>query len=287
MEAEATAIQHVADRFMMRLAAQEACRATSGSKVASDGLTPEVVAVFAEHFYLPQHTGRVAFASLVRKLKQLVDGFKRLPKLWERFKEVLGVESLLDLPGAIKRLAESVTKVFRSAITKLFNHWPLKIYTLEKGKLFSFNQMLEGLLDHAPRFKQFLSQAVAKVGDFGEMIRQYAPHIVGVVMVGIYIWVWLNVVEFEWDLKALVDAVSGALTFPEFLATLPGSAFGFLLNGFGIGTFTLLPYLVVARILYLVAHRYIEWTSQGFRVDWNKMVADFKLDPALVTLARR
>lgn len=89
MGAEAAAIQHVADRFLVRLAAHEACRAT-GVRLASAGLTPMVVAALAEHFYLPQYEGRVAFGGLVRKLKKLVEGFKHVPKLWGKFKQAIG-----------------------------------------------------------------------------------------------------------------------------------------------------------------------------------------------------
>ena len=277
MGTEAAAIQHVADRFLVRLAAQEACR-TTGMRLASAGLTPEVVAAFGEHFYLPQHQGKVAFGNLVRKLKKLVDGFKRLPKLWDKFKEVIGVESLMDLPGAIKNLAAMAEKGLRKVLHKLFDTWPLKIYTLEKGKIASFNAMLDTLISKSPKLKRVLDSAVSKIGDFGEMVRKHAPHIVGGLMAAIYIWVWFTVVEFEWDLKALVDAVSGALTFPEFMATLPGSAFGFLLNGFGFGTFTLLPLTIAARLLYLLQQWYISWTGTGFKVDWAMVKADFNVD---------
>lgn len=277
MGAETTAIQHVADRFLMRLASQEACR-TAGVRLASAGLTPEVVAAFAEHFYLPQHEGRVAFGGLVRKLKQLVDGFKHLPGLWDKFKKAIGVESLADIPGAIKDLAGVAKKAIKQVLHKLFDNWPLKLYTLEKGKILVFNQMLDKFISKSPTLKRALDTAATRIGEFGEMVRKRAPHIVGAVMAAIYIWVWLNVVEFEWNLKALVDAVSGMLTFPEFMASLPGSAFGFLLNAFGIGTFTILPFAIVARVLYLLQHRYVEWTGRGFRVDWSLMKSDFNIE---------
>lgn len=279
MGPEAAAIQHVADRYLCRLAAQEACLST-GVRLASAGLTPEVVAAFAEHFYLPQHEGRVAFGGLVRKLKQLVEGFKHLPRLWDKFKKVIGIESLADIPKAIMSLASTAKKAIKQVLHKMFDTWPLKIYTLEKGKLASFNQMLDKLIGKSPKLKRALDSAIRAVGSFGETVRQHAPHIMGAVMVAVYIWVWLNVVEFEWDLKALVDAISGGMTFPDFLSSLPGSAFGFLLNSFGFGTFTLLPLTLVARLMYLLGHRYVEWTGSGFKVDWGKIKADFDVDSA-------
>lgn len=277
MTREAAAIQHVADRFLVRLAAQEACR-NSGMRLASSGLTPDVVAAFAEQFYLPQHEGKVAFGGLVRKLKQMVDGFKHLPHLWDKFKKALGVESLSDLPGVIMDMAGQAKKALRFVLTKVFNTWPLKIYTLDKGKLGGINQLLDSLISKSPKFKQFIQAAAAKMGHYGEMVRKAAPHITGAVMVAVYVWVWFNVVEVEWDLKALTDAVSGALTFPDFLASLPGSAVGLLLNTLNLGTFTLLPVTLAARVLYMLANRYIEWTGRGFKVDWALIKADFHVE---------
>lgn len=193
----------------------------------------------------------------------------------------------MDLPGAIKNLAAVAVKWLRKILHKLFDTWPLKIYTLEKGKLASFNTLLDKLVSKSPKLRQVLQAAASKIGSFGETLRHYAPHIVGVAMVAIYIWVWLNVVEFEWDMKALVDAVTGAMTFPDFLSSLPGSAFGFLLNFFGFGTFTLLPIAIVARVLYLLQHRYIEWSGGGFTVDWELVKADFNVDMSLLPEPRR
>lgn len=268
------ALSRLTDRYLVRQAAQMAC-ASGSVRLASRGLTPEVVEAFASHFYLPQHQGRVAFGGLLKKLKGLVDAFKKNPGVWESFKKLIGVKDYSELPGAIKALAVKAKSYLGKALHKLFDTWPLKIYTLEKGKLKSFNELIDSLVSKAPKLKSFLSKAVQKVGQFGEAVRQKAPHIVGAAMVGIYIWIWLNVVEFEWDFKSLTDAITGRLTFPDFLSSLPGSAFGALLNIFGFGTFTLLPYTIAARILYLIYHRYVEWTGSGFKVHWELMRSDF------------
>lgn len=278
MTREKQAVHRVADRYIAFLAAQEAY-ASGGPRIASSGIPLSAVAAFAEHFYLPQHQGRVAFGGLVSKLKVLVDAFKRAPQLWERFKKLLHITGITDLPTAIKDLAARAYKILRGTIRKMFNSWPLRIYTLNKGKLKGINDLLDHLVGKSPKFKHLLDSAVTKVGNFGEMLRQQAPRLVGAAMVGIYLWIWLNVVEFEWDFKALVDAITGALTFPEFLSSLPGSALGALLNVFGFGTFTLLPISIAARVLYLVNHRYIEWSGQGFNVNWPLLRKDFGLDP--------
>jgi hypothetical protein len=273
------AIEQLADRYLVRLAAHQACAGT-GVRLASAGLTPAVVEAFAEGFYLPQHQGRVAFGGLVRKLKKLVAVFRKAPQLWDRFKKLIGIESITQIPKAIKALAAKAKKLLRKLITKLFNTWPLRIYTLEKGKVRSFNEMLSGMMAKSPKLKKALDSGIARLGGFGEMLRKKAPHIAGVLMVGIYIWVWMNVVEFEWDMKGLTDAITGAMSFPDFMASLPGSAFGAILNVFGFATFTLLPFAVAARILFMVQHRYVSWSGRGFSVDWELMKADFNLSGA-------
>jgi len=237
-----------------------------------------VVEGIGEFFYLPLHQGRVAFGfgGLVKRLKQLYDAFKRAPKLWSAFKKMVGIESLTDVPGKLKELAKSGYKALRGWVSSAFKKWPLKVYTLEKGKLLSFNEILDRfLLSKFPKVKAALQAGASKVADFGEMLRQRAPALAGLVMVAIYIYVWINVVEFEWDLKSLLDAFTGALTFHDFLGSLPGSTIGLLLNSLGLGTFTLLPYALAARLIYMVAHRYIEWTGRGFTIGWDQIKADF------------
>jgi len=254
---------------MVRLAANNVC--------ASAGFQREIIAALAEHFYSDTSLQKTAFLGITRKLGQIVEAFKKAPALFGAFKKAVGIESLADIPSAIKRLADTAKKALDSALHRMFDTWPLKLYTLDKGKLLSFNQVLDSLLSKSPKLKRFLDSAVGKISDFGEMLRKQAPRLVGVIMLGIYIWVWLNVTEFEWDLKSLADAVFGRMSFPDFLASLPGSAFGFLLNGFGFGTFTLLPYSIAARFIFLLANRYIEWNGRGFSLIRENLERDFNL----------
>lgn len=275
-------ITNLADKYLVRCAAQQAVLSVDfrGSRTASDtAMLREVLTAMGDEFYLPHHRGKVAFGGLVKVLAQIAGAFKKLPTLWAKFKKLVGIESLSDIPAAIKHLVEEGKKKLKSALHALFETWPLKIYTIEKGKLKGINDLLDGLVSKSPKLKAMLASAHKHIGDFGEMVRKKAPHIMGLAMVGIYIWVWINTTEFEWDLKSLTDAISGALTFPDFLATLPGAAMGALLAAFGINSYTLLPITLVARVLYMVQHRYIEWESGGFKVDWTLVRKDFGIDP--------
>ena len=279
-----TATQRVADRFLIRQAARQACAATDPKHRVASGerrLMAAVVEGVGEHFYLPLHQGRVAFGlgGLVKRLKQLYDAFKKAPKLWELFKKKLGIESLTDVPGVLKDLAKKGYDTLRGWVKKAFDTWPLKIYTLEKGKLLSFNELLDKhLLQKFPKVRAAILNGAKKVADFGEMLRQKAPVLSGILMVAIYIYIWINVMEFEWDLKALLDALTGSMTFHDFLGSLPGSLMGLVLNGLGLGTFTLLPYAIAARLIYMVGHRYLVWTGRWFAIDWDTLHKDFGIE---------
>lgn len=271
-----TAQLRVANRYLIRLASQKAA--------TPQGPTAEELELLAWAF-LPQE-GKVAFTGLVKKLQQLSKALQKAPGLWERLKKNLGVQSITDLGITLKKLADSGYKALRGLLKKLFDTWPLKLYTLEKSKLLSFNTLLEKVLGKFPRLEAAVKAGARKIGDFGEMLRKRAPVLTGIVMAGIYIWIWMNVVEFEWDLESLVNAFTGHLTFHDLLASLPASIFGFLLNYFGFGTFTLLPYTIAARLLWLLGHRYLTWTGRGLQFEWELLKRDFGVEPESLARAQ-
>lgn len=271
----------VAERHLVRLAARRAMSSSgAGSRTAADDRVMQAtLTAIGKHFYLPQHQGKVAFMGLAKKLSQLAAAFKKLPRLWEDFKHAVGIESLSDIPKAIKELAAKGKSLLHSVIDKMFSVWPLKLYTLEKGKLKGINALLDRLVSKHPKLKAFLAKATHTVGEFGETVRKYAPHIVGAVMLAVYLYIWFSVAEFEWDLKSLVDAVAGRLDFPSFLASLPASAIGAIISAVSnVGTFSLLPYTIAARILYLLGSRYLTFSGGSFHFDREALQEDFGIE---------
>lgn len=270
----------VADRYLVRLASRKAHASLQNSRrTASSEITPEVLAAFAEAFYLPMHGGsRVAFGGLLKKLKQLGQVFTKVPKLWDHFKKMVGITSITELPKALKGLAKQGYKVLRKLVGRLFNTWPLKLYTLSKDQFFSINSLLDKLMSKFPSFGKWVTTKVKpRVDQLDLWLRSKAPVISGVLMVAVYIWIWFNVVEFEWDLKGLADAFTGALSLSDLLASLPGSALGFLMKALNLGTFTLLPAAFAARLLWLMTKRYVVWTGKGFELNREQLAADLKV----------
>ena len=105
----------------------------------------------------------------------------------------------------------------------------------------------------------------------------------GMLVAAIYIYIWMNVVEFEWDWHSLALGFTGHIGIADLLTSLPSAVIGSLLNGFGIGTFTLLPVVTAARIIYLMAHRYLTWTGSGFKFESELLSKDMKIPLDAVT----
>ena len=271
----------IAARHFVRLAARDACRTTFRTRTASVSLTERVLIAAAEGALIPDDGSSVRMAGLMdlpRKLVEFAKVVKRFPNLWEKVKDFLGVESLSDLPGRVKELAKQGYAALHKLVAAAFEKWPLKLYTLPENKLFSVNKVIEKLMARFPQFETFLKDSVKpRVDQFDEWLKKHLPTVSKALMVAIYIWIWLNVVEFEWDLKGIIEAATGKLSLSTLLSSLPGSGIGALMNGLKLGTFTLLPAAFAVRLLFLMSRRYLTWTGSGFEFDWDKLNEDLGL----------
>lgn len=273
-------------RYVIRVAAGGACRSTFRTRTATTDLTRRVLIAGAEAALIPDDGSPVRLAGLLdlpRKMVELAKITKRFPKLWDRVKEFLGVESLSDLPSRVKELVKEGYAALRKALGKLFNTWPLKLYTLPESKVFSLGAALDKLLASHPGFTKWLNGSVKpRVDQFDKWLREALPTVSKVLMVSIYVWLWINTTEFEWDLKGILDAATGHITLSDLLGSLPGSVLGAVLGSLNLGTFTLLPAALAARLMFLIAHRYVSWTGSGFAFDMDKLRADFGIQDTVV-----
>lgn len=275
----------VAARHLIRVAARDACRVTFRTRTASVDLTERVLVAAAEGALIPDDGSPMRTAGLMalpRKLAEFAKAVKRYPNLWEKVKEFVGVDSLADIPGRVKELAKEGYAALKKVLASAFDAWPLKLYTLPESAVFSVNKLLEKLMARFPQFGKWLETSVKpRVDQFDKWLSEHLPVIRKVLLTAIYVWIWLNVVEFEWDMKGLLGAATGQLTLSSLLASLPGSALGAMMNGLGLGTFTLLPAATAARVLFLMSKRYLTWTGRGFTVEWEKLSSDFGVAPGV------
>lgn len=281
--AESVLARRVAARFHIREEATRALAASSRIRTASDreGLRRMLVAM-AEGALLPEVglPREAGLGAVFSKFKQVLRSIDRAPALWGKVKDLLGVESLASLPQRLKEAAREGGKYLQKALDRAFHTWPLKLYTLPEAKLFGLNALLEKLLDLSPTFKKFLRENVKpRIDQLDDWLKKNLPNLSRAVMVAIYIWIWFNVVEFEWDLKTLVSVAMGAMSLSDLLSSLPASILGFALNGLGLGTFTLLPAAMAARFAFLVGMRYVSFEGGNLRLNREKLIEDFGIPP--------
>jgi len=219
----------------------------------------------------------------MKKLGQLIELFKKIPKLWSLFKAKLGVKSLSDLPRAIERWISKGRDFLKRVLTKMFQFPPLSIYTLGVSQKLLLQTWIEYLVDRFPRFKEWLkNKAKPRVDQFERWFRESLPVISGMIIAAIALWLWWEVVEYEWNLQDLLsyltDAFTGRVTLADLLSYLPGFGVGFILRLLGIGwdnPFSLWPPLLVAQIVVLLSNRYLIWTGKGFKLNEDQIRKDF------------
>lgn len=276
------ALRHQARCVARRVAADLHRDRRASSKGVSREITSDTLTAFAEVFWLPAtdqvnrtQYRQAAFGgglrALAKGLKQLGAAFTKAPRLWEDFKRLVGIKSMKDLPGAIKDLAAKGKKALQKGLSRLFDTMPMRIYTLKGAGL---NDLLAKIVQRVPGLESALGRIKGKADQLGEWLQKNIPVVSTAVIVAVFIFIWLNVVEFEWNLRDLTAAITGQITLGDLLASLPGSALGFLMNGLGLGTFTLLPATIVARVAWLWSKGYIKWTGRWFDLDVRALERD-------------
>lgn len=239
---------------------------------SSREITGDTLAAFAEAFWRPEFQGgsltRTAalggLRTLAKRLKQLGELFTRAPRVWEDFKKLVGVSSLADLPGKLKDLAKQGYDYLKKALGRAFESMPLRMFLIQGAGV---NDFLMKIVKQVPGLESALGKVKAKADQLGVWLREKAPVLSTVVVVAVFCFIWMNVVEFEWNIRDLSAALVGKISLGDLLASLPGSAIGFLMNGFGFGTFTLLPAALAARIFWLYQKNYIIWDGRSLKLN--------------------
>lgn len=254
----------VAHEYLCLQTARELTAGKTASEL-SEFERPEVLASFGA--FLPVRT-----ASLSRKLKQILNLFRKAPKIWEKFKALVGVNSLRELPRAIKDLARQGFAALGKAIKKVTHTFPLSIYFVPHHRVPGLTALLEKLAARFPKLKAALDRVPEKLDPIDRWLNKHLPRLKRPLMAAVFIWIWMNVAEISWDFNDLMVGFTGGLSLTQLFATLPESAIGAIFAAFGLG-YHLLPITIAARILWLTAKGIIDWKKNGFEVDWAKLGA--------------
>lgn len=274
----------VALRYEIRRAAHEIASGHSfQTRTASlRDVTPEVLTAFGEGFLMQGSAKEAFFGNIKRRLQKVWDFLKRAPKAWETLKKHLGVKDVSELPGKIKQMAKEGIKALGKVISKLKNVFPFSMYFVPKGKLPGLTDLLQRIVDASPALKKALSRVNDSiVQPLDRILQKYLPNLSRPLKAAIFIWIWLNVAEISWDFSSLIAGFTGGISLGELFGSLPESAIGAVLASLGVG-FHLLPVMLVARILWLVAQNYLEWVpGKGLKVRWDRITGE-RMPPEMV-----
>jgi hypothetical protein len=244
--------------------------------------TPDVLAAFGEGFLMDE-VRTAGFASLRRKLDRIWKFIQRAPRAWEKLKDFFKVENAKQLGEAIKTWAARGKKVLVRLVKKMTETFPLSLYFVDQGKMPGLSALLKRIVEKSPKLQKTLSSInTSVVQPLDRWIEKYIPKLGRPLKAAVFIWVWLHVVEITWDFNALLIGFTGGLSLGALFGGFPESSIGFLLSLFGVG-YGMLPVALVARILWLVAHKYVSWVpGKGLKVHWDRITGERGQRPELV-----
>lgn len=270
---EVPSAQRVAHQYLVRLACQEAHR--SSPRVARRVVSREVFASFVEAFLDSEAlTITAGFGSILKKVQQFLALLQKAPSLVPKLKSLLG-----DLtPGNLQKWAKEGKDTLVKTLTKVSREFPLGILFHPKVKAPTLTGLLAKILKET-KVGRFLEEKVKPGAKYiDDLFKKHLPTLRRPLYAAIFIYIWFSVVEISWDFGGIIDGFLGNVSLTDLMVSLPESAIGAILASVGL-SFHLLPVMMIARLVWLVAQNYIEWdgSSGSFKVHWSLMGA---YDPA-------
>lgn len=275
-------VLHVRDRFLIHQAVQE-LYTDHNLRTASWAPPPEIVQALAEGFWEPRvgSSDREAALGILRGVKRLLGLLKGAgSRAWAALSRALGLEELEGLGfiakvKAIAKRAKDLVKRGKAALGKVLKKvgqtFPLSMFFVPKNKMPGLTDLVARILQKSPRIRAFLERVKGGAAKVDTWLKKYVPRLSRGLYAAIFIYVWMQVSELSWDIESILAGFTGNITLGELLASLPESALGLLAASFGLG-YGALPYVLIARLVWLVANQFISWVpGKGFAVHWPKM----------------
>ena len=255
----------VAHRHMIRRACREAWGSPGNQRVASQ-LDRETFEALADSFF--ERTA--GFGTMVRRLKSFLKMLRKQPRFLSRLKDMIGELT----PENIRKWAQEGKKALGKVLRRAAHEFPLGIFFHPRANLPTLTDLIGRIMKETGVGEVLRTRVKPGVDYIDRLFAKYLPTLRRPVYAAIFAFIWFNVAEISWDFRGLAAGFTGAISLSELLGSLPESAVGAVAAAFGLG-FQMLPVMLVARLLWLVAQNYIEWDSRSgsFRVHWHLLGA--------------
>lgn len=260
------------------------------SKMAKE-FTPEVLLAFT--------TPIKKSGSITKYLKAIWGAFSSAPKLWEKFKQQLGIKSsnvlslMKELPKKIKQLFKEGEKLLKKAASKMFNSAKdfLQVFSKVSQNLPSVQGWVEGQLPKILPSKVFsaMQSAGAKFNSLADWLDNLISKSSVLKAISwpakayLFYKIWINVTELSWNTAEIAKGMLGMISFSEILKSLPESGLGFLFSLlFGsllpggdlflkIGWNALLPFALAIQIFWLYKKGFIVYKGGTISVNYKAL----------------
>lgn len=191
-------------------------------------------------------------------LKRFVGIFKN-PKAVKELSKMIG-----DLtPENIKDFLKSGAKNAKQALNQI------RMIMTTPSEIPTLTDLIKRTAIGAGISEWFTEKVQPRADVIDSFLKKYVPNLRRVAVAAVFTFIWLNVDELSWEMSGLVAGFTGNMSLAELLATLPESAIGALSSAlFGIG-YTIMPYMLAGRLLWLVARKYLTWDGEKFGVNWS------------------
>jgi len=278
---KSASIQRVASRYYYRSVSLEASRwAVSNSpnmrvsSVVTREIDARVLSVFGEGM-LRQAQDKTALVKMIgKKLKELYLAFQKAPKMWEKFKELLGISSTnpvtlyFELSKKFQNLLDEGAKWWKSVKSKLRKDSKiLHFIFLYASNAPTLTSVVKNIIDRNGgkdgALNRWLSKSVSNIAGKAKNVSQWLddfmskhPLLKIITMPAkayIYWAIWTNVTEISWNVAELLKGFLGMISWTDLIESLPESGIGFLIS-------MLFPMIPGG------------WISKSLKIGWNAIL---------------
>lgn len=264
-------IHRVACRHLIHIAVERVLQEDRKVRVASRGDRDMVVAILEGTTLGTSMEKSAGLGNLMTRARRVWEIFRKAPELGTKIKKALNVESIKDLPKALREWSKKGLGVMKKLLKKISESFPVSLYLAPKSKMPSLTDLLGRIIASSPKIEAALKKVKTNVlVPLDKWIEKHAPNLSRPLKAAVFVWIWINVAEISWDLKSMIDGFTGNISFGELFGSLPESGVGAVLALFGVG-YHLLPITIIARLVWLAGKKYISWDKGKIVVNWERI----------------
>lgn len=194
-----------------------------------------------------------AWGKVKGRLAKLVTLLKKSPKIMEGLAKIMKVReiSVRDF----ERFVAEGKKLLKKGLEAI------RPFLVVKKDLPTLTDLIKRTAMGARVWEYLETRVKPKMDELEAVLKQYIPTLTTLAKAAIFAWIWFNVDELSWKPDDLMKGFTGQLTLGDLILSLPESGIGAISSSlFGIG-YTIMPYILLARLLWLARNKYIEYRN--------------------------